>query len=373
MRIADLSVVIANRNHARQLPRALGSVLDQSVRPREIIVLDDDSSDDSLSVLAGFARQHDCLRVVRNERHLGVPATYSRGFALATGTYILPSAADDYILPGFLEQAIAQLGRHARAGLCIAHGSCTVGDDGPLIVNDPGWSDQPCYLSPEATCRRVWQNLPVSAIIVRRDALVEAGAFRPELAWYSDWFAFLVIAFRFGVVYIPETLGIHVLNPGSYATNGRNGAENINILGHLLDLLTSREYADVAPFFRRNGTACRFGPDLIRAAAARGDRLDPRVLGLIAGFAPSVYSELAADADPAVSEVARVFLQDPWRELIARRADLENENLRLIEEIQLTRLRATPPGTLNKIRWAARMIRRRIRKAAGLHPAGRFR
>ena len=50
MPTADLSVVMANRNHARQLPRALDAVLSQSVRPREVIVLDDDSTDDSVRV-----------------------------------------------------------------------------------------------------------------------------------------------------------------------------------------------------------------------------------------------------------------------------------------------------------------------------------
>jgi hypothetical protein len=39
----------------------------------------------------------------------------------------------------------------------------------------------------------------------------------------------------------------------------------------------------------------------------------------------------------------------------------------------LTRLRAVPPGALGKLRWAAGLVRRRIRKVIGLHPAGRFR
>ena len=97
------------------------------------------------------------------------------------------------------------------------------------------------------------------------------------------------------------------------------------------------------------------------------------MLGLLAGFSPEVYSQLAEDDDPAVREVAAVFLQEPWRELIAQHADLEAENQRLIEEVQLTRLRAAPPGTIGKLRWAGGLLRRRLRKAVGLHPAGRFR
>ena len=130
MPTADLSVVIANRNHAHHLPRALDAVLSQSVRPREVIVLDDASTDDSIAVLEGYARQYPCLRLLRNDAHLGVTATYNRGFALATGEYILPGAADDYLLLGFIEKAMAQFACHPRAGVCVAHGSCTAGDDG---------------------------------------------------------------------------------------------------------------------------------------------------------------------------------------------------------------------------------------------------
>jgi hypothetical protein len=373
MRTADLSVVIANRNHARYLPRALDAVLSQSLPPREVIVLDDDSTDDSVKVLEGYARRFGCLRVVRNECHRGVPATYNWGFALATSEFILPAAADDYILPGFIDKAMAEFTRHPQAGLSVAHGSCTEGDYGPLVVNDPGWCERPTYFTPEEVCRRVWHTLPVSAIVVRRDALLAAGGYCPELAWYSDWFAFLVVAFRHGAIHIPETLGIHVLNSESYATSGMAGPENVRILGAFLDLLLSPRYADVAPFFRRNGAACHFGPDLLRAAARRVDHHEPHVLGCLTGFAPHVYEQLADDPDPAVRELAAIFLQEPWRGLIARRTDLEAENRRLVEAIQLTRLRAAPPGALGKLRWAAGLLRRRLRKAVGLHPTGRYR
>jgi glycosyltransferase involved in cell wall biosynthesis len=373
MPIADLSVVIANRNHAQHLSRALDAVLSQSVRPLEVIVLDDASTDRSREVIERFARRHSNVRVEWSNVQRGVTATYNRGFGLACGRYILPGAADDYILPGFIEKAFDQFARHPHAGLCVAHGSCTEGDDGPLIVNDPGWCERPTYFSPEDLCRRVWHSLPVSAIIVRRDALLAAGGYRTELAWYSDWFAFLVVAFRQGAIHIPETLGIHVVLPESYATNSCHGKKNIHILGHLLELLTSPGFADVAPAFRRNGAACHFGPDFIRAAAERADAHDPAILGFLTGFSPEVYEELACDSNSRVSELATVFLREPWRELIGRRADLEAENRRLVEEIQLTRLRAAPPGALGKLNWAAGLLRRRLRKAVGLHPAGRFR
>src|SRR3954468_1125884 len=101
MPTADLSVFLANYNHARYLPRALDAILSQSVRPREVIVVDDASmKDNSLEVLDGYARLDPVVRVVRNETNLGVVPTYNKGLGLASADYVFLAAADDYLLPG---------------------------------------------------------------------------------------------------------------------------------------------------------------------------------------------------------------------------------------------------------------------------------
>src|SRR3954469_25682745 len=98
MQTADLSVVLANYNHARYLPRALDAVLTQSVRPREVIILDDASTkDDSVEVIEGYAGREPSIRFVRNEQNLGVLRSYNKGVGLATSTYVLLAAADDYL------------------------------------------------------------------------------------------------------------------------------------------------------------------------------------------------------------------------------------------------------------------------------------
>src|SRR5262245_27676203 len=66
---ADLSVVIPNYNHAPYLPRCLGALLSQSVLPREIIVLDDASTDNSVAVVKCLAGRSPLIRLVRNEQN----------------------------------------------------------------------------------------------------------------------------------------------------------------------------------------------------------------------------------------------------------------------------------------------------------------
>ncbi len=361
MSTADLTVILANYNHARYLPRALDAILSQSIRPRELLVLDDASTkDNSLEVLDGYARRDPIVRVIRNEKNLGVVPTYNKGVGLATTEYLLLAAADDYLLPGFIEKSIAQLAANRQAGLCFAYDSFTVGDGGPVQANPSGWCPAPAYFEPEEVCRLMRAVIPGHAVMCRRRALLEAGGYLPELAWYSDWFAFVTIAFRHGACHIPETLAIRVLLDEGYSANARHGPRNVEILGAFLDRITSPAYADVMPYFRRNGAATFFGTDLVRAAARRADRWQPQVLGFLNGFAPEQYEELLVDADPAVCELAAFFLGPFWRHFAEKRSQKENEIILLREELERTNKRLPPPGALGKLRWLAGHVAKRI-------------
>jgi glycosyltransferase involved in cell wall biosynthesis len=366
MPTADLSVVMANYNHARYLPRALDAILAQSVQAREIIVLDDASTkDNSLEVLAEYARRDPAIRVIRNEINLGVVPSYNKGLALASGGYVLLAGADDYLMPGFIEKSVAVLDQHPRAGLCYSYDSYSIGDDGPVEVNPSGWCDRPAYFPPDEVCRLLRCVIPGHAVVCRRERLVQAGGYRPELAWYSDWFAFLTVAFRHGVCHVPETLAIRVLLADGYSANARHGEKNVAALGAFLARITAPEYADVAPYFRRNGAATFFGTDLIRAAALRDDRWSPEILGFLNGFQPQVHEELLADPNPMVRELAAFFLGPFWREAVRARAEREAEIERLQAELDRVWAKVPPPGAARKLRWLAGLAAKRLRRSAG--------
>jgi glycosyltransferase involved in cell wall biosynthesis len=364
MHTADLSVVLANYNHARYLPRALDAILGQSVRPRELILLDDASTqDNSLEVIAEYAQREPIIRVIRNETNLGVVASYNKGVGLASSKYLLLAAADDYLLPGFIEKTVAQLDCHPRAGLCFTYDSYSIGDDGAIEVNPSGWGDSPGYFPPDDVCRLLRCVIPGHAVICRREGLVEAGGYLPDLAWYSDWFAFLTIAFRYGACHVPESLAIRVVMPGGYSANARQGEKNVAALTGFFNRITSPAYADVAPYFRRNGAATFFGTDLIRAAARRTDLWSADILGFLNGFRPEEYEGLLTATDPATRELAEFFVGPFWREAAMRRAQHEAEVARLRDELATTRAALPPPGAAGKLRWLAGLVAKRLRHA----------
>lgn len=101
---ALFSVIILNFNYARYLPQAIDSALGQTHPAVEVIVVDDASTDDSRTVIAGYGnRIVPCLREVNG----GMSASANSGWALARGSHVIFVDADDYLHPDALESMLA--------------------------------------------------------------------------------------------------------------------------------------------------------------------------------------------------------------------------------------------------------------------------
>jgi len=262
-----VSVIVPNFNHARYLPRCLTALVGQSVLPREIIVIDDASTDDSVHVAEEFARRHPIVRVHQNNRNQGVAYGANLGLQMARGDYVLFAAADDYVLPGFMEKSVSLLRQHPEAALC-----CTVGDWHEVATGlnwhvGAGMGGEPCYLAPGRIAeleRRGRLYIASHSAIMRRAPLIQAGGFIPELRWHCDWFAIAVVSFRHGICFVPEPLARFFIYPTSYYKSGRKRLEHRRVLQSMLDLLLMPKYQDVEPLIRESGALFLFAGPMLR-------------------------------------------------------------------------------------------------------------
>ena len=110
-----VSVVTPAYNAEPYLAQAINSILGQTFTDLELIVVDDASTDATAAILAGYRDPR--LRVVRNERNLGVVGARNRGLAMARGEFIAPFDADDISLPTRLEKQVVYLSDHPEAVL----------------------------------------------------------------------------------------------------------------------------------------------------------------------------------------------------------------------------------------------------------------
>jgi len=91
----QIAVIIANRNNARYLDECLRSVLRQTLLPREIIVVDDASTDDSGELLESY-RSKGMITLLTNNTGMGVAASRHRGVMACESPFFTTLDADDY-------------------------------------------------------------------------------------------------------------------------------------------------------------------------------------------------------------------------------------------------------------------------------------
>lgn len=138
-----VSVIIPNYNYAHFLKVRIDSILAQSVKDIEIILLDDASSDDSASIMREYAASPTVAHIVVNDTNSGSPfAQWLKGVELARGKYIWIAEADDLAAPQFLEKALIPLENDPRCLLSFS-GSVCIGSNGtPCGIDHDRWNER---------------------------------------------------------------------------------------------------------------------------------------------------------------------------------------------------------------------------------------
>lgn len=113
-----LSVVMPVYNGAHWLRAALDSIFNQQFdEPVEVIVVDDGSTDQSATIIEVALKQHASLRLLRNERNLGIVASLNLALDSAQGRFIARMDADDICLPVRFSRQLRFL-RESGVDLC---------------------------------------------------------------------------------------------------------------------------------------------------------------------------------------------------------------------------------------------------------------
>lgn len=110
---ALVSVIVPSYNASRHICETLESVLAQTYRNLEVIVIDDGSKDHTPDIVANYARRDSRIRLV-NQPNAGVGAARNRGIAEASGVFIAPLDADDVWYTQKLEKQVASLQRNGE-------------------------------------------------------------------------------------------------------------------------------------------------------------------------------------------------------------------------------------------------------------------
>jgi glycosyltransferase involved in cell wall biosynthesis len=181
-----ISVVVPVYNGERYLAEALGSVQAQALQPDEIVVIDDGSTDGSVSIAAGFPR----VRVI-SQPNAGCAVARNRGVAASTQDVIAFLDADDVWLPDRLARAHALLAADPELAFVVCAQQNFLS---PELATRPGWVAPAMLEFPQ-------HGFATNSLMVRRQPLARVGLFDPAHVPMEDseW---LVRALDAGLKYV---------------------------------------------------------------------------------------------------------------------------------------------------------------------------
>ena len=219
-----VSVIIPTHNRARLLPRAARSVLDQTFRELELIVVDDASSDETRQVVAELNDPR--VRYIRHDQNLGAPAARNTGIEAAKGRYIAFQDSDDEWLPEKLEKQMEVLkaGSDANVVYCsmlLEQAGSTITIPGPGITVVQG----------DVLSQLLAGNfVSTQTLLLRRECLEKVGGFDTRLPRFQDWELVIRLAEAYQFRFVNETLVRAYETPGNISSDDAAGARAMEII-----------------------------------------------------------------------------------------------------------------------------------------------
>jgi glycosyltransferase involved in cell wall biosynthesis len=222
-----VSVVLPTHNRARWVGRAIASVLGQTHRTVELLVVDDGSEDETAEVVSRFG---DRIRLLSQPR-AGAYAARNLALRHATGDFVAFIDSDDAWRPARLE---AQLPLMARPGVGLVFGDA-------LLAPPRRRRARTCFeITPPRRGRVLdhfaWGNfVPTSTVLVRRSCLEEVGGFPTSHDVSGDYLTWFRIAQRYELDYVSQPVADYTVHAGGASSDlGRSLHARIELFGREL-------------------------------------------------------------------------------------------------------------------------------------------
>lgn len=158
-----ISVLMPVYNCQKYLKTSIESILCQTFRDFEFIIVDDGSTDGSWKIIEGYKQKDTRVITLRNKYNIGMSGTLNKGLSIAKGKYIIRMDADDWSYPDRFRIQYEYMKTHPKVG--VSGGSIEVCDRNLKVVNKRKYplSDKEarkiifCY-SPFAHSATIWNT-----------------------------------------------------------------------------------------------------------------------------------------------------------------------------------------------------------------------
>ena len=222
MKTPNVTVIIPNYNHGRYLKQRIDSVLQQTYRDFEVIILDDGSTDKSREIIDSYKGHPAIARIVYNDINSGSPfVQWKKGVEAASGQWIWIAESDDYADGRFLEMMIQGVANRDQVGLVYCDSKIVTDEE--IQVKTFASLKNEKYKADRWSSDHVSHGIAeledyilldgiihnTSAVLFKRDTLMKVYPFDIPLNYIGDKYTFVKVLSVSDMAYIKEPLNYY--------------------------------------------------------------------------------------------------------------------------------------------------------------------
>lgn len=226
-----ISVLITSYNRQAFIAEAIESVLISTFSNFELIIVDDNSNDDTFTIAEKYATNDKRIRLFKNQKNLGQFGNRNKAASYATGKYLKYVDSDDIIYPYSLKMMVDALEGFPEAGLafCLTCGPCK--KPLPYLISSEEALQQHFFEGGLLFCGP-------SGLLFKREVFKSVGMFE-DYGMPSDNHLTLKIASRFSVVAVNRDLFWWRLHPQqAFSLNIGNDSNIFNNYAYTKDIVS---------------------------------------------------------------------------------------------------------------------------------------
>jgi glycosyltransferase involved in cell wall biosynthesis len=244
-----VSIIIPCYNQGQFLAEAIQSAIDQDYEQKEIIVVNDGSTDNTKEVAESFIHS---ITYIEQENK-GVSSARNAAIEIANGEYVAFLDSDDVLLPGSITKRIGYLESHLDISL-VCSDSIFFNESGSLglrsqLLNRPKNIENFRW-------ETVDYNATLSSVMLRRFCLEKAGLFEESIQNAEDWLMWVRMSRYFNMAFIDEPLIKYRLHSGNFTRS-----IEFNNVGHrnaIMQTMNASYFYDYPAHFRAQLLFLRF-------------------------------------------------------------------------------------------------------------------
>lgn len=212
-----ISIVLPVYNGSKYLRESIDSVIAQTYKNWELLIMDDCSTDQSPAIAQEYAKKDNRIHYYRNEKNLRLPGNLNRGFSLSTGNYLTWTSDDNRFRPQAFEKMLKALRDNNRAQFAFA--SCR-------IIDAIGKEIEYIMVGPHSKTRVVGSNPVGACFLYTRKIYEEVGDYDPAFTLVEDFDYWQRIFMRYETIAIEEILYDYRWHDGALTSTMRKDQFN---------------------------------------------------------------------------------------------------------------------------------------------------